>query len=403
MSDPNPKAPESKPAPILIAMCLTGAALLVAAVCTTFGLLSVVRALEADEGGTNVLLRGILWIVGGLTVGALLWASAWTAQRLHRTIHTQEQILQTLASLTRPRDAPAAAREQPPQIARGYDDAVVALDASGRGSTPTTEIPAPAPPAPPETPAGDHDADEAPAAPPAPEPPAEAPSQDLSSDLSADLSGVASAKTEASAKAEASAKEEPAPPEPPAAAPEPPPGRMLIPVAGLSLELQARNVAAGKRRVEDLMSIAQFLEAEQAAQELLSRYPGAPDAQGLLEAVRRESNAFRTEQQTRLYAELQKCAESRQWRRALDVATRLIERYPASRQARKASVQMDTITSNARIEEVRDLRDRFRNMMRRKRFDEAADIAADVVKRFPETHVAKELSGQIPNLRKRAR
>jgi len=338
MSDPNPKAPESRPAPLLIATCLTGAALLVAAVCTTFGLLSVVRALEADEVGTNVLLRGILWIVGGLTVGALLWASAWTAQRLHRTAHTQEQILQKLASLTRPRDVP---------------------------STPA-----------------------------APEPPAEAPSQNLSSDLSA----------KASAKAEASAKDEPAPSEPPAAAPEPPPSaREAIPAAGLSLEQQARNVTIGKRRVEDLMSIAHFLEAEQAAQELLSRYPGAADAQALLETVRRESNAFRTEQQTRLYAELQKCAESRQWRRALDTANRLIERYPASKQARKALAQMDTITSNARIEEVRDLRARFRDMIRRKRFGEAADIAADVVKRFPETHVAKELSGQIPNLRKRAR
>jgi len=401
MSKPSPKVPETGPAPILIATCLTGAALLVAAVCTTFGLLSVVRSLESDEVGTNVLPRGVLWIVGGLTVGALLWASAWTAQRLHRTIHTQEQILQTLASLTRRRDAPstpAAAREQPSPIARGYDDTVVALGASGRGSTPTTEIPAPAPPAPPETSAGDHDPDEAPAASPVTEPPAEAPSQDLSSGSSGDLSG------EALAKAEASAKEEPAPSEPPATAPEPPPsGHVVIPVAGLSLEQQARNITIEKRRVEDLMSIAHFVEAEQAAQELLSRYPGAPDARDLLETVRRESNAFRTEQQTRLYAELQKCAESRQWRRALDAATRLIERYPASRQARKASSQMDTITGNARIEEVRDLRDRFRNMMRRKRFDEAADIAAEVVKRFPETQVARELSGQISDLRKRAR
>ncbi|MCY2924132.1 MAG: hypothetical protein NT031_01610, partial [Planctomycetota bacterium] len=60
------------------------------------------------------------------------------------------------------------------------------------------------------------------------------------------------------------------------------------------------------------------------------------------------------------------------------------------------------IEENARIEEVRQLRDRIADLIERKRFAEAVEAAEDVIHRFPDTQVAGQLTREIDKLRRRA-
>jgi len=166
-------------------------------------------------------------------------------------------------------------------------------------------------------------------------------------------------------------------------------------------EEQARLFVVQKRRIEDMMSLAQFARAEKLAQALLSSLPHWDEAEALLETVRRESTAFRREQQTRLFGEFQKWTESRQWTYALAVGEQLLAKYPACDQAQRISATMATVRSNAHFQEARILRDRISDLVRRKRFSEAVKVAEDVVVRFPNTRVAKQLRSLIPNMKRR--
>ena len=63
---------------------------------------------------------------------------------------------------------------------------------------------------------------------------------------------------------------------------------------------------------------------------------------------------------------------------------------------------METLKDNARIEEVRQLRDQIRDLIGRRRFAEAVRVSEELIRRFPDTQAANELRSQIDRLRARA-
>jgi hypothetical protein len=166
--------------------------------------------------------------------------------------------------------------------------------------------------------------------------------------------------------------------------------------------VQDKEVQQQRQRVQELMAVAAFDKAEAAAAELAARHPESEEAAGLQALVRREATAFRGERRARLFAEMQRFAESRQWRHAVEAARRLLEAHPDCPEAREVSAMMPTLEDNAKIEEVRELRDRIQDMVRRRRFAEAADLAREVIRRFPETQAAIQLRQQLPRLQQRA-
>ena len=165
---------------------------------------------------------------------------------------------------------------------------------------------------------------------------------------------------------------------------------------------EVKLFAAQKQRIENMMSVAQFARAEKLAQALLAAVPNSSEAEALLDTVRRESCAFRTEQQSRLFAEFQRWTESRQWIKAQSVGEQLLDKYPASKQANKVAASMSTVRKNAQFEEARALRDRIRDLIKRKRYSEAIEIAEDLMRRFPNTQVAKQLKSLLPDLKRRS-
>ena len=172
--------------------------------------------------------------------------------------------------------------------------------------------------------------------------------------------------------------------------------------APTSPDEEVKLFAAQKQRIENMMSVAQFARAEKLAQALLAAVPNSSEAEALLDTVRRESCAFRTEQQSRLFGEFQRWTESRQWIKAMAVGEQLLEKYAASGQAKKVAASMPTVRKNAQFEEARTLRDRIRDLIKRKRYSEAVDVADDLIRRFPNTQVAKQLQSLLPDLKRRS-
>jgi len=163
-------------------------------------------------------------------------------------------------------------------------------------------------------------------------------------------------------------------------------------------EAEAADISRATDEAEDMMAVGRFQQAEQVAQALLAKHPSAAGAVALLDHVRRQRRTMETEQKQELYREVEKQAEARQWRKAVEAAERLIRLYPKSAEADLLAAQMATLTDNARIEQARELRDQVRDLLARKRYAEALEAARELVEKFPETQGAIDLRDQIPRL-----
>jgi len=166
---------------------------------------------------------------------------------------------------------------------------------------------------------------------------------------------------------------------------------------------EADDIRAQTERADDLMAVGSFDEAQKAAEELLDKHPSAPKAISLLDRVRREREAFISEQRRRLYQEVETHAEARRWSEALAAAKRLLEAYPLSAEAEEVSTIMPTLRDNAEIEQVRGLRDEIRRLVEHKSYASAVVLAERVIREFPHTQAASDLGGQIDRIRELAR
>jgi len=166
--------------------------------------------------------------------------------------------------------------------------------------------------------------------------------------------------------------------------------------------VMASEFTKQKRAVEDLLAVADYDRAEAAAEDLMVRLGVTDEVKAFVDLVRREAAAFRDEQRRRMLEEIRQYGEARQWRKALDAGREMLAEHPRSRQGEEVRAMMLRLEENARIEEVRELRDRIADLIERKRFAEAVEVAEDVIHRFPDTQAAGQLSREIDKLRKRA-
>ncbi len=166
---------------------------------------------------------------------------------------------------------------------------------------------------------------------------------------------------------------------------------------------RARNLVSYTQRVNDLMAAGVFEQAQAVASQLEEQYPQMPEAAALSDHVGREAEAFHAEQRKAMYQGIEKCIQARQWRPAMAAARQFIQTYPQGKDSDLVRAQMATLADNAQLEEVRELRAAFLDMLNRQRFAEAHDIALDLVTRFPHTAAAEELRPQLEKLAERAK
>lgn len=155
-------------------------------------------------------------------------------------------------------------------------------------------------------------------------------------------------------------------------------------------------------KAHELISAGKGPDARMLAEKLAIQFPNSKKVADLLKQIQKEADQFQAQQVDRLYQQVETHARKRQWALALDVARELIEDYPDTESALIVSERISTLTDNARIEEVRRLRDEIRLHISNQQFKLAYDLAFQVVEKFPETMAANELRDQLPRLKERA-
>jgi outer membrane protein assembly factor BamD (BamD/ComL family) len=151
-----------------------------------------------------------------------------------------------------------------------------------------------------------------------------------------------------------------------------------------------------------MMAVGAFDQAEAEARDLDLRYPNDPAVTDLLNRVRREGRMFHNERRDRMYNKVVRLAEARQWRQALKAARQYVQAFPSGAGADAVGAMLATMEDNARIEEVRELRDHIRDLLEQRRYAEAVECARDVIERFPDTRAAEDLGRQMNRLRELA-
>ena len=157
------------------------------------------------------------------------------------------------------------------------------------------------------------------------------------------------------------------------------------------------------QHINDLMSIADFNSAMQAMTELQMQFPTSQKVQLMFERITTEADMFHSQQRKRFLELISEHGQARCWSSALEVAHKLIEKYPESIEAKETQAMLPTIIDNARIQDVREYRNRFVEMMQRKCYPQALEIAQYVTENYPETAAAEELRNQLPQIWELAR
>jgi hypothetical protein len=166
---------------------------------------------------------------------------------------------------------------------------------------------------------------------------------------------------------------------------------------------RADDVARITRRIEDLMDLAQWEEAEKTARALVDRYPIAPEPATLLERVRRERNLFEQKNRHRMQEEIQQHVHARRWQEALAAALTFVHTFPEGPDSDAIRQQMETLEANADIQARQSLERRLKQHVVDRQYWDALALARRIITEHPLSPQANALRGQIPRLEELAR
>jgi tetratricopeptide (TPR) repeat protein len=161
---------------------------------------------------------------------------------------------------------------------------------------------------------------------------------------------------------------------------------------------EAEDVGAAGRQVDDLISISAWQRARDLAQQLQDRHPDSVEARQLLLRVERDHAAFEDEQRRRMHAEIQRCVSRRCWDEALAAARLFIERFPGCEESAGLLMELPTLEGNAEIEVRQKLEARIMDCAKHGRYIEAVDLARKVIEKYPSSPQADALRAQLPRL-----
>ncbi len=355
--------------PATLIACL----LILAAACALSGLVAAVWVLSsAGWGGVGgaTLLAGGAYFFAGSFPAAVLWALAWIVRRMHNSAPAGSVMFRSPGDFVQPGEAPARAEAKPesPGDAELLQRVVAELSEMNSNLLLTDQQ-------------------------------REAKRRRLQAESSEKLVERIHDAIEAREFAEAERLLERLIAEVPD---EPRHAGLVASLEEARADAYAQDVQEATRRAEDLMSVADFSPARQAAEQLLAKHPASVEAIALLDRVKREEGAFVAEQRKRFYGEIERHVNAHKWRPAVEAATKFLRAYPGSPEAELVRAQMPTLEENARIEEVRRMRDEIREMLARRRYAEALELARRVVEQFPDTAAAAELREQLSRLKELA-
>lgn len=163
--------------------------------------------------------------------------------------------------------------------------------------------------------------------------------------------------------------------------------------------VEAEAFTQTRQRVESLMTGSSWDQALIVAQRFADDFPRHADGQQLLSRVIRERDLFRESAVGRLNHEIRAEIDNRNWRQALSLARSLIEMYPDHPRTHLIRQQLKTIEDNAEIEERQEQEVRIQELVRARRFQEAIDLAEQLIDRYPNSPQAESLEKLLPQMR----
>lgn len=167
-------------------------------------------------------------------------------------------------------------------------------------------------------------------------------------------------------------------------------------------ESQSMHFQAVSDQAEDFMSMGQFDQAAAVVQRHIDQHPSHAAGLALMERVRQEQSQHDDQVVDRLFLEVRHHTERRHWRKAVDSAQKLVDQFPDHRRTAKIREQLRVLKDNAQIEERKEIETRIQSLIHAQRYQEAIDLADQVIARFPGSPQAQSLITLLPKLRQTA-
>ena len=163
-------------------------------------------------------------------------------------------------------------------------------------------------------------------------------------------------------------------------------------------------VRDAKNQLGEWISIGEWDKVRELLHRLSEHYADEPAVAALVDQVRKEEHAARIDELHSLFAALKEATEHRQWQRAWICARQLIQRYPDEKLVEQIRANLPTLEQNARIQECKEDEAMFQDLLHRQRYEEALEVANRMVEKFPDSPAAVELTHRmIPKVRELAR
>lgn len=161
---------------------------------------------------------------------------------------------------------------------------------------------------------------------------------------------------------------------------------------------ESQDVHTITRQVEDLMSISAWPRARQVVQHLVERHPDSAESRQLLLRVEKEYTVFQAEQRRRMYAEVQRFVTQKRWEQAMVAAKTFVERFPGCSESEALLMQIPTLQNNAEIELRQEFEAKIMDFVRHGRYIEAVELARRLIEKYPGSPQAEALRNQLPRL-----
>lgn len=167
-------------------------------------------------------------------------------------------------------------------------------------------------------------------------------------------------------------------------------------------QVEDHDVEAAERQINDLSMLGAWDRVAEVVEELMERHPESARAHAISQKLRVQRNSAEAEQRAALMRQAQEATNRRDWVTALEAATTLVNHYPRSPEAQVLRLQLPTLRENAEIKERQALEGQFLDMFRQRRYDEALELAEQVLNDYPNSPQARMLREQLPKLREMA-
>ncbi len=179
--------------------------------------------------------------------------------------------------------------------------------------------------------------------------------------------------------------------------------QQMIQLESLRKDAFNEELAQARKTITNFIAISAWDKAIRLAENLIEKHPDMPEARQLLQNIRTERARFREEQIKRMYCDIQKSIARKRWNDALQIGRQLIEKYPDSVEAETIRSQITTLETNAEIEKRQELEEQIKDLVRRRNFIQAVELARFVIANYPTSPQANALRDQLAKLEELAK